>query len=179
MRGTLITPMINPGEFRRQISIELNAAYGDGLLSEQTLAHRLDQVLCSRLLDPERLIGDLSLRASRRSLRNSVGRGVDSLRDTLTRRKHPEISPPLVLALEWDHDDGRLLVGRDPESCDVVLEHPTVSRRHAQLHHRDGAWVLQDLDSTNGTTINGKPVARCRLEPGDRVMLGRQAVVVD
>jgi hypothetical protein len=172
--------MLNPGEFRRQISIELNAAYGDGLLSEQTLAYRLDLVLSGRLLDPERLIGDLSLRASRRSRRNTVGRGVDSLRDTFTRRKQQSsVSPPLVLALEWDHDDGQLLVGRDPDSCDIVLEHPTVSRTHAQLHHRDGAWVLQDLDSTNGTTINGKRVTRCRLEPGDRVTLGRQTVVVD
>jgi hypothetical protein len=171
--------MLAPGEFRRQISVELNAAYGDGLLSEQTLAHRMDQVLTGRLLDPERLIGDLSVRASRRSLRNTVGRGVESLRGTLTRRKPPGISPPLVLALDWDHDDGELVVGRDPESCDVVFEHPTVSRRHAQLHHRDGNWVLQDLDSTNGTTINGKRVTRCRLAPGDRVALGRQAVVVD
>jgi hypothetical protein len=170
--------MLNPGEFRRQISIELNAAYGDGLLSEQTLAHRLDLVLSGRLLDPERLIGDLSRRASRRSRHHSLGRGVDSLRDTFTRRKQP-ISPPLVLALEWDHDDGQLVVGRDPDSCDIVLEHPTVSRTHAQLHHRAGAWVLQDLESTNGTTINGKRVTRCRLEPGDRVMLGRQVVVVD
>jgi hypothetical protein len=171
--------MLAPGEFRRQISVELNAAYGDGLLSEQTLAHRMDQVLTGRLLDPERLIGDLSVRASRRSLRNTVGRGVESLRGTLTRRKPPGISPPLVLALDWDHDDGELVVGRDPECCDVVFEHPTVSRRHAQLHHRDGNWVLQDLDSTNGTTINGKRVTRCRLAPGDRVALGRQAVVVD
>ena len=171
--------MLSPGEFRRQISVELNAAYGDGLLSEQTLSHRMDQVLTSRLLDPERLIGDLSLRASRRSLRDTVGRGVESLRGTLARRKRTDVSPPLVLALEWDHDDAELVVGRDPKSCDVVLEHPTVSRRHAQLHHRDGAWVLQDLDSTNGTRINGKRVARCRLEPGDRVMLGRQTVVVD
>jgi FHA domain len=171
--------MLAPGEFRRQISVELNAAYGDGLLSEQTLSHRMDQVLTSRLLDPERLIGDLSLRASRRSLRNTVERGVESLRGTLARRKRPGVSPPLVLALDWDHDDTELVVGRDPKSCDVVLEHPTVSRRHAQLHHRDGAWVLQDLDSTNGTRINGKRVARCRLEPGDRVMLGRQTVVVD
>ena len=49
--------MLNPGEFRRQISIELNAAYGDGLLSEQTLAHRLDLVLSGRLLDPEHNAG--------------------------------------------------------------------------------------------------------------------------
>ena len=172
--------MLAPGEFRRQISVELNAAYGDGLLSERTLAHRMEQVLTSRLLDPERLIGDLSVRASRRSLRNTVERGVGSLRGTLSRRKPPGgVSPPLVLALDWDHDDGQLTVGRDAECCDVVFEHPTVSRCHAQLHHRDGAWVLQDLDSTNGTTINGKRVARCRLAPGDRVMLGRQAVVVD
>jgi FHA domain len=172
--------MLAPGEFRRQISVELNAAYGDGLLSEQTLAHRMELVLTSRLLDPERLIGDLSGRAARRSLRNTVGRGVESLRGTLARRKPGrDVSPPLVLALDWDHDDGELTVGRDPESCDVVFEHATVSRRHAQLHHRDGAWVLQDLDSTNGTTLNGKRIARCRLAPGDRVMLGRQAVVVD
>ena len=171
--------MLNPGEFRRQISIELNAAYGDGLLSEQTLAHRLDLVLRGRLLDPERLIGDLSLRASRRSLRNTVGRGVESLRGTLTRRRPAGVSPPLVLALDWDQDGSALVVGRDPECCDVVFEHPTVSRRHAQLHLRDGAWVLKDLDSTNGTTLNGKRVSRCRLEPGDRLALGRQAVVVD
>jgi hypothetical protein len=173
--------MLAPGEFRRQISVELNAAYGEGLLSEQTLAHRMDQVLTGRLLDPERLIGDLSARASRRSLRNTVGRGVGSLRGRRPRRKPAggAVTPPLVLALDWDHDDGQLTVGRDPDSCDVVFEHPTVSRRHAQLHHRDGAWVLQDLDSTNGTTLNGKRIARCRLAPGDRVMLGRQAVVVD
>ena len=171
--------MLAPGEFRRQISVELNAAYGDGLLSEQTLAHRMDQVLTSRLLDPERLIGDLSFRASRRSLRNTVGRGVESLRGTFARRKPGGVSPPLVLALEWDHDEDQLVVGRDPKCCDVVFEHPTVSRRHAQLHHRDGSWVLQDLGSTNGTTINGKRIERCRLAPGDRVTLGRQAVVVD
>jgi hypothetical protein len=171
--------MLAPGEFRRQISVELNAAYGEGLLSQETLSHRMEEVLTSRLLDPERLIGDLSLRASRRSLRDTVGRGVESLRGTLSRRRASRVSPPLVLALDWDHDDSELTVGRDPDHCDVVFDHPTVSRRHAQLHSRDGAWVLQDLESTNGTTINGKRIARCRLEPGDRVTLGRQTVVVD
>lgn len=172
--------MLSPGEFRHQISVELNAAYGQGLLSEQTLAHRLDLLLTSRLLDPERLIGDLSVRASRRSLLHTVGRGVESVRGTLDRRRRVKrVSPPLVLALDWDQDDDDLVIGRDPECCDIVLEHPTVSRRHVQLHHRDGAWVLQDLGSTNGTAINGERVRRCRLEPGDRVTLGRQAVVVD
>src|SRR6202000_1604593 len=73
--GARLNAMLAPGEFRRQISVELNAAYGEGLLSEQTHAHRIDQVQTSRLLDPERLIGDLSLRASRRSLATPGGPG--------------------------------------------------------------------------------------------------------
>ena len=74
--------------------------------------------------------------------------------------------------------DTDALVGRHA-ACDVVLEHPSVSRRHARLSFRDGHWVLRDLDSTNGTRINGRPVVRCRLEPGDRLRLGSAELLVD
>ena len=53
----------------------------------------------------------------------------------------------------------------------MVVGHPSVSRRHARLSFRDGHWVLRDLDSTNGTRVNGTPVVRYRLEPGDRLSL--------
>ena len=46
----------------------LNTAYADGLLSANTLSHRLDQLYGSLLLDPEPLIGDLSQRTSHRGL---------------------------------------------------------------------------------------------------------------
>jgi hypothetical protein len=39
----------------------LNTAYGDGLLSEGTLAHRLEQVFAERLIEPRALIGELNL----------------------------------------------------------------------------------------------------------------------
>ena len=46
----------------------------------------------------------------------------------------------------------RALIGRAP-GCDVVLDHPSVSQRHAELAFRDGHFVLRDLSSTNGTRV--------------------------
>jgi pSer/pThr/pTyr-binding forkhead associated (FHA) protein len=54
-----------------------------------------------------------------------------------------------------------------------------VSRRHALLRFRDGAWIVRDLESMNGTTVNGSPVVRCRLQPGDQLAFGDEALVVD
>lgn len=51
-------------------------------------------------------------------------------------------------------------VGR--ESCDVVIPHPTVSRRHAQVTLENGAVRVEDLGSTNGTRVSGR-----RLSPGE------------
>jgi hypothetical protein len=56
--------------------------------------------------------------------------------------------------------------------CDVVLADPRVSRRHAQLRWRSGRYVLFDLGSTGGTSVNGHPVREAVLEPGDVFSLG-------
>lgn len=56
--------------------------------------------------------------------------------------------------------------------CDVVLADPRVSRRHAQLRWRSGRYVLFDLGSTGGTSVNGHPVKEAVLEPGDVFSLG-------
>lgn len=71
-----------------------------------------------------------------------------------------------------------LIVGRLP-SCDVVLTATSVSRRHARLLFRDGSWVIQDLDSLNGTEVNGVAVGRCELRPGDHLCLGDEYLVID
>lgn len=65
-------------------------------------------------------------------------------------------------------------VGRSRE-CEVHLRETTVSRRHAQLTVTpDGAVVLEDLGSSNGTTVNDRPVnAPVRLGQGDLVRFGR------
>jgi pSer/pThr/pTyr-binding forkhead associated (FHA) protein len=61
----------------------------------------------------------------------------------------------------------------------VVLGAETISRRHALLTFRDGAWIVQDLDSTNGTRLNSQRVGRCRLRPGDQLALADQRLRID
>lgn len=168
--------MLGSGDLRDRLNRTLNAAYGDGLLSNATFARRLDVLLTSPLIEPERLVGDLTFRTRRRALADGLRRTLAATRDRLARRGRLE--PATVLALDWTGARSELLVGRHPD-CDVVLDDLTVSRRHARLHFRDGHWVLQDLESTNGTLVNGHGAVRCRLLPGDRLMLGDAALLVD
>lgn len=60
------------GASRRRIAGVLSAAYADGLLSEETFALRLDQVLGEALIDPSCVIGDLSLRSADRRWRANL-----------------------------------------------------------------------------------------------------------
>ena len=74
----------------------------------------------------------------------------------------------------------RLLVGRasHDRQWDVDLVDPFVSRPHAELSQQDGSWVLRDLESDNGTTVNGKRViGQVVLVDGDVIGLGDTTVV--
>jgi pSer/pThr/pTyr-binding forkhead associated (FHA) protein len=62
------------------------------------------------------------------------------------------------------------VIGRD-ESADFTVESTRVSRRHAVLDEQDGAFVLRDLDSTNGTYVNGKRVSEVPVTTGDVVVI--------
>ena len=66
---------------------------------------------------------------------------------------------------------GVTTIGRLPE-CEVQLSDPGTSRRHAQIRHQDGAWLLADLGSTNGTLVNGAVVQSHVLQEGDRITIG-------
>lgn len=63
-------------------------------------------------------------------------------------------------------------VGRDPVHGIALLGDKRVSRTHAELHRRDGQWLLVDVGSRNGTEVNGRPVKRHPLRDGDRVRVG-------
>jgi pSer/pThr/pTyr-binding forkhead associated (FHA) protein len=63
-------------------------------------------------------------------------------------------------------------IGRSPGSA-VRLTGPFVSAQHAVLRWNDGRWYLEDLQSTNGTLLNGAPVERVEaLEFGDLIEIG-------
>ena len=60
------------------------------------------------------------------------------------------------------------IIGRANE-CDICLAAAHLSRRHAQLHIIDGMLFVKDLDSANGTFLNGKRVAEARVKRGDEL----------
>jgi hypothetical protein len=74
-----------------------------------------------------------------------------------------------------DLDDQVLVIGRSRD-CDITVDDPNVSRRHAEIRHEDGAYWIVDLGSTNGITLDGERVERARLEPGAQILLGTAEV---
>jgi hypothetical protein len=78
------------------------------------------------------------------------------------------------------HADGRreplpaggATIGRS-HACEIVIDDPGVSRRHAAIARGRDGWVLDDLGSTNGSKVNGAPVDGSRaLADGDEIELG-------
>jgi pSer/pThr/pTyr-binding forkhead associated (FHA) protein len=66
-------------------------------------------------------------------------------------------------------DRASVVLGRHP-LCDVVLESASVSRQHGKITSSDGNYYLQDLNSRNGTYLNGKPIAKPQLlKEGDEI----------
>lgn len=72
----------------------------------------------------------------------------------------------------WDLIDQPLGLGSLPEN-EVVLGGEGVSRQHARLVPEAGGWVVEDLGSRNGVLVEGERVSRHRLEPGQRLQIGR------
>ncbi len=90
--------------------------------------------------------------------------------------------PPSVLALvavsgprpgaRWELRGALTTIGRDA-GCEVSLPDSSVSRRHAQVVRQVSGLYVQDLDSQNGTLLNGQPLlAPAALRPGDLLRVG-------
>ncbi|HBT46974.1 MAG TPA: hypothetical protein DEA73_03695 [Peptococcaceae bacterium] len=72
---------------------------------------------------------------------------------------------------------GKQVLGRNP-SCELFLTDEQVSRQHCQITLEDDRSILTDLGSRNGTLVNGQPVQRTLLSPGDRIKVGRTVLEV-
>lgn len=77
--------------------------------------------------------------------------------------------PPVGGPIEIAGD--RTLLGRDP-GADLVVNDPSVSRRHALIERRPEGWVVLDQRSANGTFINNQRVEQALLQAGQQLRLG-------
>ncbi|MEU8591871.1 DUF1707 and FHA domain-containing protein [Streptomyces sp. NPDC048664] len=145
-----------------------------GRLTHDTFVHRMELVLAAR--QPHELAAltaDLPAERSWSRLVFGAVEAVSGFTVRLRRAWQAERLPKLLLPAS---DGARtLLIGRDPASG-LRLCHETVSRVHAELSRQDGLWVLRDLGSTNGTTVNGRRVIGAAfVRAGDQVGFGTMA----
>lgn len=73
-------------------------------------------------------------------------------------------------------DKPAFTLGRKPDN-DIVLDNAAVSGHHAKMYESGGTWFVEDLNSTNGTFVNGKKTLKCGLKPGDIVTLVKYSLV--
>ena len=71
-----------------------------------------------------------------------------------------------------------LVLGRKPE-CDITIPCATVSSRHCLLEFNEGYWWVRDLQSKNGTAVNGERGAQLKIDPKGILSVGRQRMIVD
>ncbi len=88
----------------------------------------------------------------------------------------PEVVTLTVDGAEHAIDRQSVVIGRSKD-CDIRLADPNASRRHAEVRQEGTAYWLVDLDSTNGTSVNGRRQQRARLESGDRITIGSTELV--
>jgi pSer/pThr/pTyr-binding forkhead associated (FHA) protein len=91
-------------------------------------------------------------------------------------------SPRLIIFTSgrtWEvpiEDSDRLAIGRT-EDNQVVIEHESVSRHHAEVVRRGSAFLVRDLGSTNGVWLRGERVEESALQDGDVVRVGHAQLV--
>jgi pSer/pThr/pTyr-binding forkhead associated (FHA) protein len=85
--------------------------------------------------------------------------------------------PKLIVTTEaqgkvgYEFTEELITIGRAPDNM-IVLDHPSVSSRHAQLERSGESYKLKDLGSTNGTRVNGIPTKEAQLRFDDRIRFG-------
>src|SRR6266571_8319277 len=85
--------------------------------------------------------------------------------------------PKLILTTEaqgkvaYEFAERSITIGRAPDNT-IVIDDPSVSNRHAQLELSGKTYRLKDLESTNGTRVNGIPIMETVLRFDDRIRFG-------
>lgn len=86
---------------------------------------------------------------------------------TLVTLEYPNNHPSKYIRFNKD-----VTIGRGLDNDVIYSDETRVSRQHARIEFKYGQFLLFDLNSTNGTLVNGRPVTQIVLTPGDRISLG-------
>ena len=70
---------------------------------------------------------------------------------------------------------GVVTIGRQPDNL-ICIDNPAVSGHHAKIYHGRGDYILEDMESFNGTYVNNLRVGKAMLKHGDIVLVGKHSV---
>jgi len=146
---------------REQALDVLRRRCAEGYLSVDTFERRVEQTFAARTVgELRRVVADVSRERSRQRFWRAARPSAGAVSVVL-----PEADP--------------VLVGRS-HRCDVVVEHPTVSRRHLELRPAGpGEWLALDVGSLNGTWRDDRRIGRAIVVPGDELWLGSCPIRLD
>jgi hypothetical protein len=71
---------------------------------------------------------------------------------------------------------GRAVILGRQKGVDVLVDDIAASREHAKVFHQDGDWFVLDLNSRNGTKVNGEKISRHNLAHGDTIAIGKTVI---
>jgi predicted component of type VI protein secretion system len=83
-----------------------------------------------------------------------------------------------LLLKDFSLQDGGKTIGRAPGN-DIVLENLLVSGHHARIDQAGGDYILTDLQSKNGTYVNGARISSAKLTQGDQILIGKHTLVFE
>lgn len=173
MSGSRFAKVLRNNQLLKDVALVLMTAHSD-----EELDRVAAQVNADGRVSKSRLEAQLVAVVRAAMAKRSVGlRSPDqTLMDTAEARPYALEAQGLSVAIE----DGRtLVIGRGPK-CDVLVDHSDTSRRHAAVTLEAGEVKVHDLESLNGTTVNGDavPPAGRVLYPGDRLAVPGLAFVL-
>jgi pSer/pThr/pTyr-binding forkhead associated (FHA) protein len=76
----------------------------------------------------------------------------------------------------FETNSDEITIGRNPKN-DIRVDNPAVSNSHAAVRKVMNTYYIEDLDSTNGTFVNEKKIARYELLDGDEVIIGKHSLI--
>jgi diguanylate cyclase (GGDEF)-like protein len=82
------------------------------------------------------------------------------------------------VAKQFSLGKNRCVIGRS-EDTDLTLSNSDVSRHHAAVRFQRGRYIIEDLNSTNGTYVNGQKIEEHSLKPGDEISIGDHSIIFD
>lgn len=76
-------------------------------------------------------------------------------------------------------DQDEIFIGRDPKKCQILLNDPEVSSVHAVVRKNNSEVVVEDLNSSNGTILNGERINRAQISTGDEFVIGSTSFTLE